>query len=172
MKLSTKEKRLALTVFLIYLFLLIWLVLFKLRIEPFPLRAERTLNLIPLKASFYGNGKPRTVDLMYNILAFIPLGVYVNIFFERWKSVFKLIPAFCFSLALEAIQYFTRLGVCDVTDLINNTLGGCLGVLLCIWLFKKYGERALNIINKTGLTIDIIGVLAPLALPVADMFNM
>ena len=46
-----------------------------------------------------------------------------------------------FSLCVEIMQLVTRSGVCDIDDVILNTLGGCLGYLIfyiCDRIRKKY----------------------------------
>ena len=47
------------------------------------------------------------------------------------SSVFRaIILAFILSLTYESIQYVLTIGFPDVTDLIDNTLGAILGVII------------------------------------------
>ena len=39
------------------------------------------------------------------------------------------------------IQLITRVGCCDVDDVILNTLGGMLGYL-CYWIWRKYKHES------------------------------
>ena len=40
-----------------------------------------------------------------------------------------MIAAFLFSISIEAIQYYLALGLCEVDDVIMNTLGTMIGTL-------------------------------------------
>lgn len=60
-------------------------------------------------------------DIIKNIALFVPLGLII----DGRKGV-----VICFSLscAIEATQYFTRLGYCELDDILNNTIGALIGV--------------------------------------------
>lgn len=47
-----------------------------------------------------------------------------------------------FSLFLETLQYLLAMGASDITDVINNTLGAVIGVLLWKAFRKIAGEKA------------------------------
>lgn len=80
---STKQKRLSCIVFGIYFFLLVWLVLFKFATSLSKLPSIRGINLIPF---YYDQETSAHVkEVLYNIIVFVPLGVYVQIFKEDWK---------------------------------------------------------------------------------------
>ena len=65
-------------------------------------------------------------ELINNIWLFLPIGILLGKLIRKpW--VF-LIP-FLFSVGIELTQYITRLGYCDIVDVINNTLGGAVGIL-------------------------------------------
>ena len=65
-------------------------------------------------------------EIMQNILLFLPYGSLLK------ANGFKrpILIAALTSLAVELIQYITALGLCELDDLINNTLGAALGVLV------------------------------------------
>ena len=64
-------------------------------------------------------------DIWLNILLFIPIGLL----FGGWKG---LIWGFVLSCSIEAVQYFGRLGYCEIDDVVNNTIGTGIGVYLKI----------------------------------------
>lgn len=75
------------------------------------------------------------VGVINNIWLFIPLetGLY------RWfqKKWVLLIP-FVMSVAIEATQYITGLGIAEFDDVFGNTMGGWIGVLVAwTWLSRK-----------------------------------
>lgn len=153
---STKQKRISYIVFSVYLILLIWLVLFKFATNPSEIPSMRGINLIP----FY-YGKETSVHLkevIYNIIVFVPLGVYVQIFRENWKKVMKCLVILLTSFLFEIVQFIFAIGASDVTDLIGNTIGGIVGILLCVILIKFTPKKFISIINVSGLLIELVAI--------------
>ena len=76
------------------------------------------------------------VNLVGNVVMFIPLG-----FFQPWLSAklrtwYKtLASTMVLILLVEAVQYLTRLGSCDIDDLILNIVGAVIGYIL--WRITK-----------------------------------
>ncbi len=71
------------------------------------------------------------VNLLGNVVLFIPLGYFQPLLFSRLRAWYKTL----FSTALlivsaECVQYFTRLGSCDIDDVILNLAGAAIGFLL------------------------------------------
>lgn len=104
---------------------------------------EYHYNLKPLKEihryiAYYDVIGPYTVflNLAGNILAFVPFGLFFPLLSRRNRSFFKVaLISFEVSLLVELIQLVTRVGSCDVDDIILNTLGGMLGHLCFKVLF-------------------------------------
>jgi len=77
------------------------------------------------------------LEPMFNIVMFIPLGIYLRYYFGRtWWEV--ILMSFSLSLLLEVIQltglfwiYPRPYRLFDVDDLIANTIGGWLGYIIC-----------------------------------------
>ncbi len=98
----------------------------------------RSLNLIPYGSSVISNGKIYTSELIYNVIAFIPFGGYISMLKTNWSFIKKILPIFGVSLLFEIIQFIFGLGASDITDLINNTLGGVIGILIYFILNKIF----------------------------------
>lgn len=64
-------------------------------------------------------------DIIKNIALFIPFGFIIG----RWKGA---AIGFFFSCGVETTQYFTRLGFCELDDVLNNTIGALIGGYLNI----------------------------------------
>lgn len=100
-----------------------------------------------------------------NVIAFLPLGFLVPIFFDKFRS-FRgaLVLGLVCSLFLELAQMFTyRLS--DINDLITNTLGAVLGYRLAEPLLKKFPAPVLNgkdLAITTAVTLIIMYFLRPL----------
>ena len=95
-----------------------------------------------LSFSLYFNG----TETLLNIAAFVPLGLFLRLPAEKPKFVLHALICLLVSLAFEAAQYALMLGTTDLTDLITNTLGGVLGILLCAALERILGKKAKKIL--------------------------
>ena len=72
------------------------------------------------------------MNLLGNIAIFIPFGALLT-FFRRKERVIVFqvtLLSFFVSCAIELLQLFTRVGSCDVDDVILNTLGGFIGSMI------------------------------------------
>ena len=154
-KLYNGRNWLTILLFIIYLIVITWILLFKLGVH-FSNMGKRNLNLIPFNDRFIlssGN--------ISNVVIFIPLGLYVGILFERWSFGKKILFFFLISFIVEALQYILRIGISDVTDIITNTLGGVIGLLLFNVIEKAFNNRIkaqkfINIIAAAGTFLMIL----------------
>lgn len=170
MFLSKKQKVLSVVVFCIYLFLLTWLILFKLStdISEIKMLNMRSINLIPFKESVIVNNSLDLSEIIYNILAFVPLGVYLCIFKPDWSKTVMILSAFSLSFLYELLQYLFAIGASDITDLIGNTLGALLGIGLYLIFQKLFKKKAISIVNGIGLAIEIIAFVLLILLKLAN----
>jgi len=78
------------------------------------------------------------INVFGNILMFVPFG-FLGIVFPKLNNFRLLIFDFLFAIILvESLQYFTRLGVFDIDDVILNTVGVAIGFWMYRWLNKKF----------------------------------
>jgi glycopeptide antibiotics resistance protein len=92
-------------------------------------------------------------NILGNVLLFVPLGIYVTLL-NRNKSILvnTLLVTLC-SVLVEVAQYALAVGSADIDDVIVNTIGGLIGVLLyrvIISLFKEKTRLAIAIIAPIG----------------------
>jgi glycopeptide antibiotics resistance protein len=68
------------------------------------------------------------VNVVGNILAFMPFGFCLPIISLKETKLYRVFFwTFGFSVAIETIQLFYKIGIFDVDDIILNTFGGILG---------------------------------------------
>lgn len=73
------------------------------------------------------------LNLVGNVICFVPFGFVVPIMSNKQRGVFKITAlTFFTSLLVELIQLMSKVGSCDVDDIILNTLGGFLGYVLFV----------------------------------------
>lgn len=68
------------------------------------------------------------LNLVGNVLAFVPFGLFLPLLVKRMRAPGKiLLLGFEFSLLVEIVQLFSKVGSFDVDDILLNTLGVVLG---------------------------------------------
>lgn len=80
-------------------------------------------------------------DMILNIVFFLPLGFLLPFLWKKctwWKT---LIVGTLVSCLIEGLQAYTRLGVCDIDDVLNNALGALLGYFLAKLAALLYKEE-------------------------------
>ncbi len=82
------------------------------------------------------------INILGNILMFIPYG-FIGWLFPKYNDLKTLLIYFLsFLIVIEALQYFTRLGVFDIDDIILNTFGVVIGFSFK-QIFDNFFERKL-----------------------------
>ena len=152
---ANARDRLTTALFIIYLIALYWVLLLKLGVR-FSYVKKRSVNLVPFSELVI-----LTAENILNVMIFIPLGIYAGILFRRWIFGKKLLFYLLLSLLVEGLQYIFRLGAFDVTDIVTNTLGGLIGLLLFNGLDKAFNnsikaQKFINIIAATGTVLIIL----------------
>lgn len=71
-------------------------------------------------------------QILLNLLVMIPIGLLLPLVYHccRHSYLLTILTGFILSTVTETVQYFTRLGLCELDDIFHNTLGCLLGVLL------------------------------------------
>jgi glycopeptide antibiotics resistance protein len=171
---NTFTNKLTTLLLVIYVGVLLWIIVFKLNIS-FSYKGTRNMNLIPFREPLLYNGRIDYNEIFLNILIFVPLGLYVGILFKKLSIARKIFTFFLVSFTCEILQYILKIGAFDITDLINNTLGGIVGLMLFKGtekLFKNTSkvQKFINII-ATIATIFIVSLLLYLKINKLLMFR-
>ena len=71
-------------------------------------------------------------QILLNILVYVPAGVMLPAVFYKVRHPYWMTVLACAALTLstEGFQWLTKLGYCEVDDLINNLMGAMIGILL------------------------------------------
>ncbi len=97
---------------------------------------ERYLTLIKYAPNLY-LAKHAIINLLGNIVMFIPLGFLLPAIFKKTKNFLVLLLYVISAITLvEIVQLFTLLGSCDIDDLIFNTLGASIGYLFFLIIYR------------------------------------
>lgn len=163
----SSSNKLTSALLIIYIIVLFWILLFKLGVQ-FSYMPARSVNLVPFDGLFLSNGKIDKAEIILNVVIFVPLGIYVGVLFKKWTWRHKLLTFALISLMFEVLQFLFRIGAFDITDIITNTLGGLVGVLLIRAIEKLFNNEAksqnfINAIATLG-TVTVIVLLLLLKL--------
>lgn len=158
-----KSKKITLALLLFYLAALTWVILFKLQFSLEGLPHIRNINLIPFGASAIVNGKIAFSEIIQNMFAFIPFGIFIHTLREENTFLWKIAPIFFVSLFFECMQFIFSIGASDITDLLSNTVGGAVGIYIAVVFSKVTPKNWRGFINLFGL-IGAIGMTLLLSL--------
>jgi glycopeptide antibiotics resistance protein len=116
-------------IFVMYAAFVLWITLGLFR------SPEPGWNLQPLRSILHalreGSRHEVIVNLIGNVAAFVPLGfLYPLLRPQSCSFAGSIVFCFCFSSFIEIAQYGLGERVADVDDVILNTLGGVVGVVL------------------------------------------
>ena len=129
-----KNKAICLAVFCAYIFVVLYLTVFRFGIY----YDERQLNLtlfVSLINTYRNAGIGEFIRLFFgNIGWFVPFGFLLPLLLKRKSFLFTIALGAGFSFFIETTQYIFYKGVAELDDLILNTLGAGIGYCLYRYL--------------------------------------
>lgn len=125
-----------------------------------PQRLPRQYNLIPF-ATVTSYINPDThqyafLDVVGNILLFVPMGVYIRALFRERKIWLSVVFSFFSTCLIETAQFILATGSFDVDDILMNFIGALCGVLifqLIYRLCKKDGSASKLALSAISITL-------------------
>ncbi|GIO28666.1 VanZ family protein [Ornithinibacillus bavariensis] len=110
-----------------------------------------SINLIPFRTinlyiNFQGDFSLQIINLLGNIVVFIPIGIFIVLFIKKATFIHSLLIGIGSTLFIEVMQLVLSInGVIsrsfDVDDLLLNTIGVLIGYFMAI-LLRAYLKRA------------------------------
>lgn len=77
-------------------------------------------------------------QIVYNILFFIPYGAILYLCFKKkWQVI---VTTLALSVTVEVLQYVCRVGLCEIDDVVHNTLGVIIGMFAVIFIKKIFSK--------------------------------
>ena len=162
-------KCMAITALVLYVLLLVWGLMLKCnnvtslrntyrRYLKLDIAGRLKKNLIPFiqyfrPTFFYPKRAASIRDVPLNIMALIPFGFLMGFFLKKNRFAKVALIGFTLSLTVETFQLVTRLGAFCSDDLITNTTGAILGLLLFKLLYREKHARVWTYILFLGIAI-------------------
>ena len=171
---------LSILLFALYLVLLVWLVSFKCNLKITitdtyyvfgAMTWEEKLQFV--KQSFLAlpeYDKWATVfndtrQAILNVVAFVPLGIYLRYFAKMRKLFMTAVTTVMISLMFECVQLVSNIGCFESMDVVTNALGGLIGYLIYKLIYKNNPKRIKILIIASFIALTI---LVPLAFYAVD----
>ena len=99
------------------------------------------------------------LNLLANLFIFVPCGVYITLF-RKGKGIWKnVLWVFVISMVVEIVQFITKFGIGDIDDVILNSIGGLIGVLICRLLYLICCDD-LKVRRIIAISAPIVGVMS------------
>ena len=163
----------------LYLLILIWVISLKCSIPSLIIGPRGTIDPIKIDPRFnayinyslyqrvifdasINDLKPISTlkDIVINICIFIPFGLAVPSLFKKHVASKTLMLGFLLTLSFELIQLFTAFGGFSFIDLLGNTSGAALGLLIFLICKKHLKEETLvKVVNIAGIIGLIAGII-------------
>ncbi len=102
-------------------------------------------------------------NIILNILLFAPLGFLLPIYSDKLKKIYKAVPiGLLIAIIIELLQYITKLGIFEIDDIFNNTVGTLIGY--CIFMTYNCLRKKENRKNIIGYMLPIIAIISTFAI--------
>ena len=125
----------------------------------------RGINLIPFHYDQLSNTRFHKMEVVYNVLVFIPAGFFFSALGKR-KVTSGIIVSAMLSLCFETIQWIFALGASDITDVITNTAGGALGTFMFFTMGKLFKGHQVKIACMIGAILEAIFIILMIVLSI------
>lgn len=82
-------------------------------------------QLFSIYTRAFSGDKAAQFDILYNIVLYMPIGLLIS----HYKNArIDIIALATLAIVIELIQLITSLGVFEISDIINNFIGGLIGL--------------------------------------------
>ena len=105
---------------------------------------EYNLKLVPFWSYFsYVHEDGQLLTQIYlNILMFIPVGFLSGMIInEQNKKTKVLLLGFSLSVTIELLQLLFKRGICEIDDIMHNTIGCLLGLLMSLFMYSLLSQK-------------------------------
>lgn len=108
-------------------------------------------------------------NIILNILLFVPMGIVLPVVFKRINSFWRVsLTGLAIAVCIELVQFIKKIGITELDDVVNNTLGTMIGYglfALAVWVVRKKQKEENCSIAKVALSqlpllVTVLGFLS------------
>ena len=107
-------------------------------------------------------------NIILNIMMFVPLGFLLPLVSKKFQAFWKTyLAGFLFTFLIEMTQLLFHLGICELDDLMNNTVGTMIGYgfyRLFVFVVKKWKKQETKVLQTVCFQIPLLVSLTSFAL--------
>ena len=107
-------------------------------------------------------------NIILNIMMFVPFGFLLPLVSKKFQVFWKTyLAGFLFTFLIEMIQLLFNLGICELDDFMNNTVGAMIGYgfyRLCVFIAKKWKKQEIKSLPIVYFQIPFLVTIVSFAL--------
>ena len=169
MNIDKKNRALVVSTFIFYIVILLWITILKCNLEAAVHGVRIFLEPMSIGERFaYATSYFRwkdgsTISMMLNVFIFMPFGILVPLLRGTTAPITNTVLAIFSTLTIESLQLILAIGYFTYSDLILNTLGAVLGIIIYAVFIKRIKEvqkkRALTFFNGLAIVVSIFAII-------------
>ena len=168
MDITQRIRKLTVSTFVFYIIILLWVTILKCNMEASIHGVRIFLEPMSIRDRFiyatsYFELDDSITSMLLNVFIFIPFGILVPLLRGKAAVLTTTAMAFLTTLAIESTQLIIAFGYFTYMDLICNTLGAALGIIIFAILRKLLSDdatiRALTVSNIFGVAASIFATI-------------
>ena len=169
MNVYKKNRALTISVLVFYVIILLWITILKCNQWTPIYEFRMTIGRMTVAERFSFATSRLTLadgeitDMILNVFIFIPFGVLIPLLKGREAPILTTALALLSTLLIECLQLFLCFGLFTYSDLILNTAGAVLGIIIYSKFVKRMKEEhintALKILNGFGAAISVFAII-------------
>lgn len=107
-------------------------------------------------------------NIIFNIMMFVPFGFLLPFVSKKFQVFWKTyIAGFLFTCIIEIVQLLLDLGICELDDLMDNTVGAMIGYgfyRLFMFVVKKWKKQETNALTTVCFQTPLLVTLTTFSL--------
>jgi glycopeptide antibiotics resistance protein len=169
MNIDRKIRALAVSTFVFYIVILLWITILKCNLEAAVHGVRIFLEPMSIGERFaYATSHFRWKDgtaraMLLNVFIFIPFGVLAPFLRGRTAPITNTVLAALSTLSIESLQLILAIGYFTYSDLILNTLGAVLGIIIYALFIRRMTDeqkiKALTFFNGLAIVVSIFAII-------------
>ena len=107
-------------------------------------------------------------NIILNVMMFVPFGFLLPLVSEKFQAFWKTyLAGFLFTFLIEMTQLLFNLGICELDDFMNNTVGAMIGYgfyRLFMFIVKKWKKQETKALEMVCFQIPFLVTIVSFAL--------
>ena len=108
-------------------------------------------RLLSIYSRAIGGEQAAQFDILYNIVLYFPIGLLIS---HYKQNNIVIIALFAIPVTIELCQLITTRGLFEISDIINNFLGGLIGLGIARLTAKLYNIIKDRIVKRKGGQVE------------------